>query len=170
MDQLMLRYEGKNFYEIPDGEITRMEGFKTLSENATPEEYSRKYVDRKSQTNDVVGYTTVLDFELDRFVGNAVHDDIVDLHEKKVVGVAARRNIYYVDFTQPSGDGYKAFMVPCSVVMSNKGNTAEAMTYSGSFKEAGETVFGIAKIATPENGNCDTVQTITFEESAESDI
>ena len=164
MDQLMMRYEGKNFYEVPDGEITRMEGFKTLSENATPQEYNRKYVDRKSETNDVVGYTTILDFELDRYVGNVVHDDIVDLYEKKVVGTAARRNIYYVDFTKPSGDGYEAFMVTCAVVMSNKGNATEAMTYSGSFKAASEPVFGMAKIATPEGGNPDTVQTITFTE------
>lgn len=165
LDNLMMRYDGKNFYEIPDGDIIRMEGFKSLNENVSPEEYSRKYVDRKSQTVDVVGYNTVMDFELDRFVGNEVHDDIVNLHEKKIVGTKARRNIYYVDFTQPEGDGYRAVKVTCSVIMSGKGATTEAMTYTGALKGASEPVFGIAKIATPQGGNSDNVETITFEEA-----
>ncbi|MBQ8587882.1 MAG: hypothetical protein IJ454_00665 [Clostridia bacterium] len=165
LDNLMMRYDGKNFFEIPDGDIMRMEGFKTLSENVSPEEYARKYVDRKSQTVDVVGYNSVMDFEFDRYVGNEVHDDIVDLHEKKVVGTKARRNIYYVDFTQPEGDGFRAVKVPCSVIMSGKGAATEAMTYAGALKGAGEPVFGVAKIATPTNGNPDNVETITFEEA-----
>jgi hypothetical protein len=166
---LMLRYEGKCFYGVPDGDIVRMRGFKTLSENSTPQEYNRKYVDMKSETNDVTGYTTIMDFELDRYVGDLVHDDIVELHEKKIVGTAARREIYYVDFTQPKGDGFAATKTVCSVILSTKGNSTDAMTYTGSFKEAEETVYGIAKIATPENGNPDNVETITFEESTDSE-
>ena len=169
LDNLMMRYEGKNFYELPEGAIKRMEGFKTLSDNASPEEYVRKYVDRKSQTVDVVGYNTTMDFELDRYVGNEVHDDIVNLFEKKVVGTAARRSIYYVDFTQPEGEGFRAVKVTCSVIMSGKGAGTEAMTYTGALKGAEEPVFGVATISAPEGGTPDTVEEITFTESAVSE-
>lgn len=172
LDNLMMRHEGKCFYELLSGEIERMEGFKTLSENISPEEYARKYVDRKSQTVDVVGYNTVMDFEFDRFVDNAVHSDMVNLHEKKVIGPKARRNIYYVDFSRPiDGDSaYWASKISCSVIMGGKGASTDAMTYTGSLKGAGEPVFGIARITTPSDGNPDNVEQINFEETDVSDL
>lgn len=170
LGNLMMRHEGKCFYGLPDGDIVRMEGYTTLDEDVSPEEYARKYVDCKSQTVDVVGYNTVMNFEFDRFVDNLVHDDMVDLYERKVIGTSARRDIYYVDFTHPVEGGYWTSKITCSVIMGGKGASTEAMKYTGALKGAEEPVFGVAKISAPTNGNPDNVEKITFEETDVSDL
>ena len=80
----------------------------------------------------------------------------------------AQREIVQVDFARPAENGgYHAVKRTISVIADSEGNSTDAYTYSGTFKTVDSKIEGIATIATPADGNSETVETITFAESAE---
>lgn len=58
---------------------TRMTGFTSLSEGKNSIEYSRQYVDEASERSDVVGYSPAIDYELDRYTNDPVHEKIATI-------------------------------------------------------------------------------------------
>ena len=59
MDKIAKRSDKIAFFGIKNGENTeykRMRGFTELSINKNPVEYQRRYIDEKTERNDVVGY------------------------------------------------------------------------------------------------------------------
>ena len=170
--KLVFRSDEKLFYGVPgaDGKIThtRMQGFTAASSNMNTTEYERTYVDESHSTTDVTGISKSIAYSFDRYIGNPVHDDIIDIHHGEKRGTDARRVITMVDFSTPVENGFKARQNTFSVVCDASGDGAgtDAMVYSGTFKTAGNTVEGVATIVTPENGNSENVITIEFTESA----
>ena len=167
MKKMVLRSDVKLFYSVggTDGTITRMTGFNSTPTNKNAVEYERTYTDDKQATTDVTGYNTSIDFSFDRFTGNTVHDDIINIFSKEIVGLDARRDIYEVDFASPAeSGGYAAKKRTFSVICSSAGDGVgtDAMKYSGTFKVVSAVTIGTATIATPANGDSDTVETITF--------
>lgn len=167
MEKMVMRSDVKLFYGVGDT-ITRMRGFNSTPTNKNAVEYERTYTDDKQATTDVTGYNTSIDFSFDRFVGNTVHDDIVDIFDNEIVGVDARRDIYEVDFAAPVENGgfaakKRTFSVICSTAGDGVGT--DAMKYSGTFKTVSSVTVGVATIASPDNGDSDSVETITFTSS-----
>jgi hypothetical protein len=170
--KLVFRSDEKLFYGVPDAEgkitHTRMQGFTAASVNMNTTEYERTYVDEAHSTTDVTGISKSIAYSFDRYIGNPVHDDIIDIHHSEKRGTDTRRVITMVDFSTPvEGGGFKARQNTFSVVCdtSGDGSGTDAMVYSGTFKTAGSTVEGVATIVTPENGNSENVVTIEFTES-----
>ena len=146
------------FYAVNDGEFIRMTGFTQASVNRSPIEYSRQYIDEEFKRNDVVGYDTAMSFSFDLFEDNAVHRDIANIAENEFVGGDAIREIVSVDLSSVDENGScRAVKRSFSVMVENEGDSAEAYTYSGSFKASGEKVFGRAVSE-------DNWQTCTFTE------
>ena len=127
--------------------FNRMRGFTTLSGSKNPTEYSRRYVDEEFETTDVTGYSPSLDFGFDQYIGDAVHEEMVEILDNEKLGTEARRNIVTVDFSQEAGEGsYKAVKREYAIIGDAEGDSMDAYTYSGTFRATGKRVVGTATV------------------------
>ena len=132
-----------------DGEekFNRMRGFTTLSGSKNPTEYSRRYVDEEFETTDVTGYSPSLDFGFDQYIGDPVHEEMVEILDNEKLGTEARRNIVTVDFSQSAGEGsYKAVKREYAIIGDAEGDSMDAYTYSGTFRSTGKRIVGTATV------------------------
>lgn len=143
MDKILKRSDKVAYYKIND-KYVRMRGFTDFSMSKNPTEYSRKYVDEKSERNDVVGYNPSISFAFDRFSDDEVHADMVSIADNEAVGADAVRSIVIVDMTEETETGYAAKMREFSVIPDAEGNDSDTYTYSGSLKANGAVVSGVA--------------------------
>lgn len=138
---------------LADGSETfnRMRGFTTLSGSKNATEYSRRYVDEEFETTDVTGYSPSLDFGFDQYIGDPVHEEMVEILDNEKLGTEARRNIVTVDFSQEAGEGsYKAVKREYAIIGDSEGDSMDAYTYSGTFRSTGKRIVGTATV--DENG------------------
>ena len=137
----------------------RMKGFTDISISRNPKEYSRQYVDEDYERTDIVGYATSMSYGFDQHVGDAVHEDIANIHDSELLGADAVRSIVIVDFTQESEtDGaFLARKRDFAVIPDSEGDSMDAYTCSGTLKTAGDTIVGTATSA-------DEWETCTFAE------
>ena len=126
--------------------FNRMRGFTTLSGSKNPSEYSRQYVDEEFETTDVTGYSPSIDFGFDQYKGDLVHDEMVEILDGEKTGTEARRNIVTVDFSQVSGNGYKATKREYAIIGDAEGDSMDAYTYSGTFRATGKRITGTATL------------------------
>lgn len=127
--------------------FNRMRGFTTLSGSKNPTEYSRRYVDEEFETTDVTGYSPSLDFGFDQYIGDPVHEEMVEILDGEKLGTEARRNIVTVDFSQEAGEGsYKAVKREYAIIGDAEGDSMDAYTYSGTFRATGKRVVGTATV------------------------
>lgn len=127
--------------------FNRMRGFTTLSGSKNPTEYSRRYVDEEFETTDVTGYSPSLDFGFDQYIGDPVHEEMVEILDEEKLGTEARRNIVTVDFSQEAGEGsYKAVKREYAIIGDAEGDSMDAYTYSGTFRATGKRVVGTATV------------------------
>ena len=141
---------------------TRMKYFTELSTSKNPGEYSRQYVDEPEERTDVVRYSPSISFNFDDTAGDPVLEDIVSIINEELLGEAAQREIVQVDFSREVDGGYEAVKRTFAVIADSEGSGADAYTYGGTFKTVGSKVHGIATIVDPENGDPETVETISF--------
>ena len=148
MDKIIKRSDKIAFYGVVSGddvEYKRMRGFTELSINKNPVEYSRRYIDEKTERNDVVGYAPSISYSFDKFSGDEVHSDIVSVADNELVGAEAVRNIILVDLSEKDTDGScPAVSRSWSVIPDNEGNDTDAYTYSGTLKANGDIIKGTA--------------------------
>lgn len=135
---------------MTDGTETfnRMRGFTTLSGSKNPTEYSRKYVDEEFETTDVTGYSPSMDFNFDQYIGDPVHEEMVEILDGEKTGTEARRNIVTVDFSQPVGEegSYKAVKREYAIIGDADGDGTDAYTYGGTFRSTGSKIVGTATV------------------------
>lgn len=148
MDKISKRSDKVAFYGVVNGSNTdykRMRGFTELSINKNPVEYSRRYIDEKTERNDVVGYAPSISYSFDKFSDDAVHTDIIKVADDELVGTDAVREIILVDLTNSvSGGGHNAVRRKWSVIPDSEGNDTDAYTYSGTLKANGDIEKGTA--------------------------
>ncbi len=160
MAEIVKRYKKLAFYGVPtaggEGSYTfyRMKGFDEISTAKNPREYSRQYVDEEFEQTDVVGYTPSITFGFDRFSGDAVHGDIIEIFDNEKVGADAVRPIIMVDMADNENHAIKRDF---AVIAENEGNGLDAYKYSGTFRVKGDKIFGKAT-------SNDGWQTCTFTE------
>lgn len=160
MEQFIRGDQSLGFYGVKsNGEVTyrRMRGFDSLGVSKNPIEYSRKYVDEQFERTDVTGYSPSMEFSFDRILGDAVHDDILDIFNKELTGSDAVREIVIVDLT--GTDSCKAMKREFSIIPESE-SREENLKYSGTFKAFSATICGTAV-------STDGWQTCQFTEAAE---
>lgn len=158
MDKISKRSDKLAFFgEDKVSTFTRMRGFTEFSMSKNPVEYSRRYIDEKTERNDVVAYAPSISYSFDRFAGDSVHDQLVDIADNEKVGADAVRYIVIVDLSDEA-DQKSAYMREWTVIPDSEGDDTDAYTYSGSLKANGEIVAGTAV-------SDDNWQTITFTET-----
>ena len=130
--------------------FNRMRGFTTMSGSKNPIEYSRHYVDEDFETTDVTGYSPAIDFNFDQFVGDVVHEEMVEILDGEKTGTEARRNIVTVDFSKPgeTTGTYEAVKREYAIIGDSDGDSTDAYTYGGTFRATGKRIVGIATMNT----------------------
>lgn len=120
----------------------RMRNFTAMSKTSNASEYTRKYVDENGEVTDVTGYSPSIEYTFDLYKGNPVHEEIVELSDKEVVGTAAVRKILIVDFTSEGtvAGNFKAHMRDYAVIPGTEGEDASTYTYAGTFKKKSDVV------------------------------
>ena len=144
MTAVVKRCKKLAFYGVPvasgDGyTFYRMKGFDDITTSKNPKEYSRQYVDEEFEQTDVVGYNPSISFGFDRFLGDEVHDDMIEIFNLEKVGADAVRPIIMVDM---ESEGKAAIMRDFAVIAENEGSGTDLYKYSGSLRVKGEKVFG----------------------------
>lgn len=152
------------FMGLTDSATTfnRMHGFTDMGKSANPSEYSRRYVDERTERSDVTGYAPEIGYGFDQTKGDKVQQVIVDITDDELTG--KKVTIVTVDFSQEgtSTGTYVARKREYSVIPDSDGDSTDAYTYSGSFKAAGDIVKGIAS-------STDNWETCSFTADADAD-
>lgn len=148
MDKIAKRSDKIAFYGVAKGGTTkymRMRGFTELSVNKNPVEYSRRYIDEKTERNDVVGYAPSISYSFDRFSNDEVHSDMISVADEELIGADAVRNIILVDMTEDGAGECPAVGRNWSIIPDSEGNDTDAYTYSGTLKANGDIIRGKAQ-------------------------
>ena len=150
MNKIVKRSDKLAFFGVKNesGDVTyyRMKGFSEISTKSNAIEYSRKYVDEQFEQSDVVGYSPSISYAFDQFQDNQVHEDLVNIARRELVGEDAVRSVIIVDFAcGGANEGtYTAVKRDFSVICDAEGADADTYTYSGTLKVKGEKQFGRA--------------------------
>lgn len=133
-----------------------------MGKSANPSEYSRRYVDERTERSDVTGYAPEIGYGFDQTKGDKVQQVIVDITDDELTG--KKVTIVTVDFSQEgaTANTYVARKREYSVIPDSDGDSTDAYTYSGSFKAAGDIVKGTAS-------STDNWETCSFTADADSD-
>ncbi len=141
MKKIIKRSQKVMFMETTEDNFERMVGFTALSTSKNPKEYTRQYVDEEFETTDIVGMSTSTEFALDQMVDNAVHEKIVNIADKELVGSDAIVTLLRVDLSDETHPAVKRNYV---VVPGTEGDSMDAYTYGGTFKVNGAVIEGTA--------------------------
>lgn len=148
---LVLRADVVSFMEVDDT-IYRMKGFTELPSSKDVEEYSRKYVDEKSERTATTGVTSSMDFTLDRYKDNPVHKRIQTIFDDELLADEATNNIYVVDFADQIEEGkFACKKRNYTIAPDTEGDGTDAYQYSGTFKANGPIVKGYAELEEGES-------------------
>lgn len=148
---LITRDEMISFMKCSDGKYHLIgEGFTSFSEAKNPKEYTRKYVNYKTEVTDVIGFAPSFAYSCDVISGDPVIEEIIDIHDNEKIGSAAVRDVVTVNHWIPgTTDGtFKASMRQYSIIPANKGDGTDALVYSGTLKARGDIVHGTFDVAT----------------------
>lgn len=142
--ELVGRYKRLSFAKIGDT-YHRMTKFTQISNQKSPIEYTRHYVDQSTESTDVVGYGTSKAFSFDRHTNTPVHDYIAGIIDDEKMGTEARIEIVTVDlFDESAGGSCVARHREYSIVPDTDSDGTDALIYSGSFKAVSDIVKGTA--------------------------
>lgn len=134
----------------------RLTGFTNVTNNKNPKEYSRQYVDKESEDNDVVGYSPAIEYSFDRHTNTPVHEAICKVHDGELTGSAALVDIVVVDLFTADTDGKcVARKRTYAIIPDADGDGTDALIYAGPFKSKSDLEEGTAVLG--EDG-----KTITY--------
>ncbi len=161
------------FYNVPgtgstsgvlSGTLTRMEGFTDLGYSQNPKEYSRQYVDEDFDRTDIVGYAPSISYSFDRYIGNSVLTDIVNITENELIGEKMVRYVLSVDMTTVTGSTTKTAygkLRQYAVIPDSNGDSTDCLTYSGNFKARGLS----SDVVVTTTNDFQTIATISYDAS-----
>lgn len=161
---LVPRHGIVSYYGVPSSEANgtvthhRMKYFTEGGISKNPKERTSKYLDEANERTQITGYSPSMSYGFDRHVGDPVHEDIIDITNKELIGGNAVRKLTIVDFTRKvegPGNNYYALQRSNTVVPDTEGDDPETYTHSGNFRANGELVEGYVE-------SSDNWQTVNF--------
>lgn len=126
------------------------EGFTQFAESKNPQTYSRKYINHKSQSNDVIGYAPSYAYSCDCISDDPVVQEIVKIHDGELIGTDARRDVIFINrWDTPTSGAYPAKKRTFAVIPNQKADGTDAMVYTGQIDAVSDFVEGTFN---PETG------------------
>lgn len=126
------------------------EGFTSFPEKKNPQEYSRKYINYKTEVTDVIGYAPSIDYSCDVISDDPVVQEIIKIHDGELVGSDTRRDVVSVNMWEAgaSENTYKAYKRTYAIVPDTKGDGTDALVYTGTMRAVSDIVEGTFNTST----------------------
>lgn len=145
---LVLRHQWESYMNTgTDAEEYSLigEGFTSFPEAKNPQEYTRKYINYKTERSDVIGYSPSISYSCDVITNDPVIKKIVEITDHEKLGDDTHVDIVSVNLWEKSGDGdtaYTAYKRTYAIIPDGKGDGTEAMIYTGTMKAVSDIVVG----------------------------
>lgn len=158
-NELVLRCQMESYMECGSGETKAYnligEGFTAFPIALNPKEYTRKYVNYKTEKSDVIGYAPSVSYSCDCISGDPVVKEIVAITDAEALGTATHRNVVTVNAWEEGENGdCPAYMRTYAIIPAGKGDGTDALVYTGTMKAVSDQVKGTfnrtSKKFTPE--------------------
>ena len=149
---LVLRHQWESYMNTGTGEAEAYsligEGFTTFPESKNPQEYTRKYINYKTEKSDVIGYSPSISYSCDVITGDPVIARIMEVTDKEMLGNDTHVDIVSVNLWEGSANSYTAYKRTFAIIPDGKGDGTEAMIYTGTMKAVSDIVVGTFDRAT----------------------
>ena len=143
VSELITRDQFESYVTIDSALALIGDGFTTLKESKNPKEYTRKYVNMKTEKTDVIGYAPSLEYSLDVYSNSPVVALIVAITDEEKTGSDATVTITNVNRWDADQSGKcKAVQRTYAVIPSGKGDGTDALIYSGTMKATSDIIKG----------------------------
>lgn len=151
-NDLVLRCQWEAYMECGSSDAATFnligEGFTSFPEAKNPKEYTRKYVNYKTEKSDVIGYSPSIEYSCDMVCDDPVVKEIVSIHDNELVGTATHRKIVTVNRWEESGGSCPAYERVFAIIPGSKGEGTDALVYTGTMKAASDIVKGTFNVST----------------------
>lgn len=151
-NELVLRCQWEAYMECGSGTTAAFnligEGFTSFPEAKNPKEYTRKYINYKTDKSDVIGYAPSIEYSCDCISGDPVVQEIINIHDNELLGTATHRRVVSVNRWEEKDGACPAFMRTFAIIPGNKGEGTDALVYTGTMKAASDIVKGTFNIET----------------------
>lgn len=144
-NELVLRCQMESYMECGSQEKAYHligEGFTAFPISLNPKEYTRKYVNYKTEKSDVIGYAPSISYSCDCVSDDPVVQDIVALTDAEALGTETHRNVVTVNVWEETAGECPAFMRTYAVIPAGKGDGTDALVYTGTMKAVSDQVKG----------------------------
>lgn len=144
-NELVLRCQMESYMECGSPEKAYHligEGFTAFPISLNPKEYTRKYVNYKTEKSDVIGYAPSISYSCDCVSDDPVVQDIVALTDAEALGTETHRNVVTVNVWEEAEGECPAFMRTYAVIPAGKGDGTDALVYTGTMKAVSDQVKG----------------------------
>lgn len=154
-NDLVMRYQWESYMGIVDSSESTPtttyhligEGFTSFPEKKNPQEYTRKYINYKTEKTDVIGYSPSIEYSCDCISDDPVVQEIMKIHDGELVGNDTHREVVSVNLWEPVGNAsgsttFKAFKRTFAIIPDQKGEGTNALIYTGQFKAVDDIVEG----------------------------
>ena len=142
---LVMRHQWASYMNTGTGETEAYnligEGFTSFPESKNPKEYTRKYINSKTEKSDVIGYSPSIAYSCDVLTDDPVVSKIVEITDKEFVGDATHVDVVSVNLWEQSGSTtgtYVAYKRTYAIIPDGKGDGTDALIYTGTMKAVGE--------------------------------
>lgn len=149
-NELVLRCQFESYMKCGTGNAESYhligEGFTAFPEAKNPVEYTRKYVNDKTERTDVISYAPSISYSCDAISADPCVQKIMNITDNELLGIETYVEIINVNCWEnvgsPEQSICKASKRTYAVIPDTKGDGTEALIYSGTLKAVSDPVFG----------------------------
>lgn len=144
--ELVMRHQWEAYMECGASEKAFNligEGFTTFPESKNPKEYTRKYINDKTERSDVIGYAPSISYSADAITNDPVVNEIMEITDLELVGTATHREIVSVNTWDENESGeFAATKRTYAIIPDGKGDGTDALIYTGTMKAVSDITIG----------------------------
>lgn len=150
--ELILRCQWEAYMKCKNDEYALIgEGFTSFPEAKNPQEYTRKYINYKTEKSDVIGYAPSISYSCDAITNEPVVAEIMEITDRELLGTDTHREIVSVNCWEEQSNGeYTAYLREYAVIPNQRGDGTEALIYTGTLKAVSDIVLGTFNRTTKE--------------------
>ena len=145
-NDLVMRYQWEAYMECTVEAQKKLcligEGFTSFPESKNPQEYSRKYINYKTEKTDVIGYSPSIEYSCDCIADDPVVKEIVAIHEGEKVGNETHRDVVSVNRWEEKDGKCPATKRTFAIVPNTKGDGTDALIYTGTMRAVSDIIDG----------------------------
>ena len=146
-NELVLRCQLESYMECGSGDSAAYnligEGFTAFPVALNPKEYTRKYVNYKTEKSDVIGYAPSISYSCDCISDDPVVQEIVAITDAEALGTDTHRKVVTVNAWEEDDSGNcPAYMRTYAIIPAGKGDGTDALVYTGTMKAVSDQVEG----------------------------